>query len=90
MYRLTAFLASVGEIDAADRAKLNGEIAALEAENPPNTLKDLAVTGEDLMQMGITGRKIGETLRYVLDLVLRDEAENNREVLLSRIGEVDK
>ena len=90
LYRLTAFLASVGEIDAADRAKLNGEIAALEAENPPNTLKDLAVTGEDLMQMGITGRKIGETLRYVLDLVLRDEAENNREVLLSRIGEVDK
>ena len=59
----------------------------MEGENPPSTLKELAISGEDLLKRGITGKKIGENLQFALELVLHDEAVNDREVLLSRIGE---
>lgn len=50
------------------------------------SLKDLAVSGKDLLQLGMQpGREIGETLEYLLNLVLEDSTKNTKEYLLSEI-----
>jgi tRNA nucleotidyltransferase (CCA-adding enzyme) len=47
-------------------------------------LKDLAVTGSDLIALGMQpGRQIGEMLRELLELVLDDPAMNQKEKLLA-------
>lgn len=47
------------------------------------SLKDLAVTGSDLIALGIpTGRQIGVILNELLDIVLEEPAHNTREELL--------
>lgn len=46
-------------------------------------LKDLSVTGSDLIALGmLPGRKIGELLRELLELVLEEPERNTREELL--------
>lgn len=48
------------------------------------TLKDLAVTGRDLQEIGIPkGVQIGQTLNALLLAVLEDPQKNNRETLLA-------
>ncbi len=47
------------------------------------TLKQLAVTGRDLMNIGIpSGPALGELLKNLLDLVLEDPSKNNQDYLL--------
>lgn len=47
------------------------------------TLKDLAISGKDLIAAGMApGRQIGETLHALLDRVLDDPCLNQREILL--------
>lgn len=47
------------------------------------TLKDLAISGSDLIAEGMSpGRQIGETLAALLDKVLEDPGLNTREILL--------
>ena len=51
------------------------------------SLKDLAVTGSDLIALGMSpGREIGELLKELLDLVLENPHKNTRDELL-RISE---
>ena len=45
-------------------------------------LKDLAVGGRDLQDLGFTGREIGQCLQYLLDQVLDEKIENSKEALL--------
>lgn len=48
------------------------------------SLKSLAVTGSDLIALGMpTGREIGELLKELLELVLEEPGRNTREELLS-------
>ncbi len=48
------------------------------------TLKDLAVSGADLIAWGMQpGREIGETLQRMLDIVLEEPERNDKEYLLS-------
>ena len=49
-------------------------------------LSMLAVTGKDLMALGIQGKKIGETLNRLLDLVLADQLPNEKGALLGAIS----
>lgn len=47
------------------------------------SLKDLAVTGRDLIAAGITpGKEIGEKLNQLLDLVIDNPSLNTKETLL--------
>lgn len=47
------------------------------------SLKDLAVTGQDLIGLGMApGREIGELLRELLEIVLEEPERNTREELL--------
>jgi tRNA nucleotidyltransferase (CCA-adding enzyme) len=45
-------------------------------------LKDLAVNGSDLIGIGITGVKIGVVLNRLLDMVIDEKLENDKEALL--------
>ena len=61
-------------------------VERIRASGDPLTLKDLAVTGDDLIAAGERpGPHIGETLARLLDEVLEDPARNTREYLLSRV-----
>lgn len=52
------------------------------------SLKDLAVTGRDLLEAGMApGPGLGETLNCLLELVLEDPKRNTKEYLLSWIRE---
>ncbi len=55
-------------------------------DKDPITLKDLAVTGSDLIAHGYRpGPAIGEKLNELLNIVLEDPSCNSKEILLSKI-----
>ncbi len=55
------------------------------------SLKQLAVGGNDIIKAGLAkGQGIGELLEYLLDIVLDDPAENERENLLRRAEKYKK
>lgn len=50
------------------------------------SLKDLAINGRDVMAQGIReGKRVGETLQWVLDAVIDGALPNDRDVLLEAI-----
>lgn len=52
------------------------------AYRDPVEISDLAVNGDDLQRVGISGRKLGETLRALLQYVLEDPSRNTPDDLL--------
>jgi tRNA nucleotidyltransferase (CCA-adding enzyme) len=61
-------------------------VASIRAAKDPLTLKDLAVTGDDLIAAGVRpGPEVGETLARLLAGVLEDPTRNTREQLLARV-----
>ena len=46
------------------------------------SLKDLTVNGNDLMQIGFSGRSIGVMLNWLLEQVMEETLPNERSVLL--------
>lgn len=52
---------------------------------PPVTLKDLALNGNDMIQIGFEGRDIGNVLRRLLDYVLENPEKNNKLDLLDYV-----
>ncbi len=49
------------------------------------SLKELKLCGNDLLNIGIRGKKIGENLSKALECVLREPDKNNREFLLEYV-----
>lgn len=50
------------------------------------TLKELAVSGSDLIQAGMAeGPALGETLKELLELVIDDPKKNTKEYLLEQV-----
>ena len=55
----------------------------IEEEGDCVCLSDLALSGKDLIALGIVpGKKLGELLQYAFDHVLQNPKENQREKLL--------
>ena len=50
----------------------------------PYRISDLKIGGKNLINMGISGEKIGETLEYLRQCVTADPALNRREILLQK------
>lgn len=48
-------------------------------------IRDLQVSGHDLMALGYRGREIGEKLQWLLELVLDEKLENQKEKLLEEL-----
>ena len=51
------------------------------------SLRQLAVNGRDLMNLGLRGRAVGQMLEGLLDEVVDGQLPNDREALLHRAGE---
>jgi tRNA nucleotidyltransferase (CCA-adding enzyme) len=67
-------------------SRLPGVVESIRAAKEPLTLKDLAVTGDDLIAAGARpGPDVGETLARLLAEVLEDPRRNTRDYLLSRV-----
>ena len=64
------------------------EIRIRKDSQDPLTIRELAINGDDLMPMGLSGPEIGKTLKRLLALVLSDPDINSKETLLSKIREV--
>ena len=59
------------------------ELQQMQEEGVPFGIKDLAVTGDDLAQLGYKGKQIGEELQRLLSICVGDPTRNQREVLLA-------
>jgi len=62
-------------------------LARIRQQDAAYSLAQLAVNGEDLLQAGISGRQVGETLDRLLEEVIEGVCENRRPTLLKRIRE---
>ena len=79
------------EPDFRSLVKLIDRVNGILALGRAFTLKDLAVSGNDLMSIGISGgKKMGMILKELLETVLDDPAQNTREKLLEIAGKIDR
>ena len=62
--------------------KIDAIIENLEQSNLSFSLKDLAVNGHDIMNLGITGAEIGKSLKYLMEAVLNEQVENEKHKLI--------
>jgi len=70
----------------APRSALPQVVAAIHDARDPLTLKDLAVSGDDLLAAGVRpGPDVGTTLTKLLAEVLEDPTRNTKEYLLTRV-----
>jgi len=66
--------------------KLPHVVESIRAAKDPLTLKDLAISGDDLIAAGVRpGPEVGETLARLLGDVLDDPTRNTRDQLLARV-----
>ena len=57
-------------------------------ENECFSLKHLEINGNDLINMGISGKDIGMILNKILDMVLNEEISNSHEILIKKATEI--
>ena len=57
------------------------------SENLAFSLKQLAINGIDVMSLGYKGKSIGEVLNFVLNAVIDDKVDNNKDELIKYIKE---
>ena len=69
--------------NALDFSGVEALLKEIEAENACLTLKDLAVSGHDLIALGFSGPAIGKTQRFLLEQVLEERLPNEKEALLN-------
>ena len=85
--KMTEKDAIIRNIDALQEAKsektLSEQLKTMKSEGKPTNLKELAVSGQDLLDKGLSGRKIGEILDFLLELAVKS-GKNDREFLLEQ------
>lgn len=72
--------------EMAQFSQIRQILEEIRAENACLSLKDLAVNGHDLMALGYSGKQIGEALNRLLEAVLEEQVENERDALLSYLA----
>jgi tRNA nucleotidyltransferase (CCA-adding enzyme) len=76
-------LAALSRLRSGEGPAWLATVRAVRDRRDPVTRADLAVTGRDLEELGLSGKQIGETLASLLDRVLEDPSVNTRERLLA-------
>ena len=71
--------------DGRDFAAIRQLLAQIEQENACLCIRDLALNGHDLMHLGYQGPAIGQALQYLLEQVLDEQVENEKEALLTAL-----
>ena len=67
-----------------------GLIDTIREEDSCLNLKDLAVNGHDLMQLGYSGKDIGRCLNSLLEQVLDEQLPNEKEALLRAVTQIHR
>ena len=80
-------IATGTDVDDPRFARIEAILAQIEAENACLTLKDLAIGGRELMALGYSGPAIGQTLNRLLELVIDEQVENEKDALLQALKE---
>lgn len=88
-------LSKYGELaeDAAllrENQELSATISAERENNPCVKISDLAVSGNDLISIGITPRNIGSLMQKLLSLVIKTPSLNEKSKLLSIVAEINE
>lgn len=60
-------------------------VKQIKEDNECIKLADLSVNGYDLIELGLSGKEIGSTLNYLLELVMDDKINNNKEEILELV-----
>lgn len=80
---------ATGTVSAEDADREANELLnalrALIDKKPCFSLRSLAVNGNDLLEIGLSGKEIGQTLQKLLDGVMAGEIENKRDKLLAAL-----
>jgi tRNA nucleotidyltransferase (CCA-adding enzyme) len=53
----------------------------MEKEKDMLSMKDLAINGHDLIQLGFQGKAIGDVLKAVYEWVLEEPSRNEKDIL---------
>ena len=80
-------LLALQQADGCDNAAVEPLLAEILAEESCLKIKDLAINGHDLMEMGFTGKAIGQCLQVLLDQVLDEQIPNEKTALLQAAKE---
>lgn len=83
--RLELSLSDPGSSRLASLAELAARLAAQRAQKPALSIGELALSGQDLLRtlQLPAGPRVGQTLRHLLQCVLEDPAQNQRDWLLA-------
>ncbi|MCM1545082.1 MAG: HD domain-containing protein, partial [Ruminococcus sp.] len=76
----TAFRYRQKQFDELERL-----IDKVKAENQCFTVKSLALNGNDIMNLGYSGRQIGKALNTLVDAVVEEKVSNNKDGLIEYI-----
>ena len=71
--------------DESRFAEIRRLLEEIEAENACLSIRDLAVRGQDLMALGYRGPAIGQAQQWLLEQVLDEQVENEKEALLKAL-----
>ena len=80
-------LLALQQADGCDNAAVEPLLTEVLAEESCLKIKDLAINGHDLMEIGFTGRAIGQRLQALLDQVLDEQIPNEKTALLQAAKE---
>jgi tRNA nucleotidyltransferase (CCA-adding enzyme) len=75
----------LAELETGRPAPWADAVGGVRARGEATTRKALAVTGADLVALGLRGPAVGEALDALLDCVLREPALNERDALLALV-----
>ena len=82
---LTDGAISLWECSGQDVSELRAFVDTVRAEGFCRTVADLAISGNDLIAIGIRGRALGEVLKGLLEYVTDHPEDNRREILLDLV-----
>ena len=82
-YGVDAVTCAAVAFDAMNGTNFEKELKAVLKSGECFSVKYLAVTGDDLLDLGLRGRELGEMLSFLLEYVMEHPDRNRRDILLS-------
>ena len=82
-YQLIRYQYLLKYIDALEYSTYRELLRNIEEQKQCYKLKDLAINGNDLLALGLSNKEIGILLQQLLDLVIEEQLDNNKETLLN-------
>ncbi|NLB28827.1 MAG: HD domain-containing protein [Clostridiales bacterium] len=67
-------------------SEIEGVVKRISAQQACVSLRDLRVNGDDMIAIGLSGRAVGEALDLLLDAVIDERVQNERDALLEYLN----